>query len=162
MILSIVSSLKLFAAIHIGFGLVQLCLLFFLADIPSYGGDSGFFAHTPLKSYFEQDNNTSGQQVDSLIDLAGLFGWITNLGDVVFSLWAFDYDMLNGIGSDEGLVFYVVLLVRLASWLMSFNVGAAFVQTILSSGIMQSPVGAGAVLLGGGALAGITALGGLI
>ena len=150
--------LIVFAGMHGGFGLLQVALLYFLADISSYGGDAGFWAHTPLSGFFLEDAE-SASQVGSLTFLKGLFDFINNLGDLVYGLLAFNYDILTQIQADDGLTFYFILIIRAITWIATWRTGAALIQWILSTGVMQSNVGAALVLGGGAGAAALTGLG---
>ena len=150
--------LLLFIGMHGGFGLLQVALLFFLADISSYGGDAGFWAHTPLGEWFLGDAEST-RQVGSLTFIKGLFDFISNLGDTVYGVLAFNYDMLTKITPSDGVVFYFILVIRLTTWYATWKTGAALIQWILSTGVMQSNIGAALVLGGGASTAALTGLG---
>ena len=152
------SRLLAFTGMHAGFGLLQVALLYFLADISSYGGDAGFWAHTPLGSWFMEDAE-SVSKVGSLTFLKGLFDFISNLGDTIYGVLAFNYDMLTQIQPDDGLVFYFILIIRAITWYATWRTGAALIQWILSTGVMQSNLGAALVLGGGVGTAALGAVG---
>ena len=157
-ILTIYTQLKWFIGAHAGFGILQLCLFFFLADVGAYGGYAGFFAHTPLESLFGTDQRADAR-ADNPGALAAVWQVLVDISDTVVSLQAFDYEVVTSIRPDEGLVYYFVMAVRLATWALSFLLGASIFQAVMSSGIMQTPVGLAMVTLGGGAYSVLTGLG---
>ena len=110
-----------------------------------------------MKAYLTTDYTAN--QAGSLLDLTRLFVEVSKLGDLLFGMVAFEYEMVTSIGSDEGFVYWGVILIRMVSWFSTIMGIGALIALIMSSGIMQSL--GGQLLVGGSLLVGAatTALG---
>ena len=155
--MTIVRTLSIFLAMHAGFGIVQLAVLYFSADIATYGGESGFLEYTPLSALVSNARDNS-QAADPL-DFPGLFGRITSVGDTVYGLLSFDYGIVTDITPADGMVHWVAVFFRLISWFSTAALTLAIAQFIFSSGILQSTAGLAMVIGGVGVTGVLTALG---
>ena len=144
-----------FVTAHVMMSITQLFLLFLLSGVATYGGDSGFMAYTPLETYVTDERG----DIVNAIDLPGMLLHFVRVGNTVFGLVAFEYSFLMDIQSSEGLVFWVVLLIRIATWFSTILAGAALAEIIFKSGLLQSSLGAGLVLGGLGLTAGLGVIG---
>ena len=156
--MEIYRTLIIFVAMHGGYGLVQLAVLYLGSDIAYYGGDTGFWAYTPV-SGFVTGNDFTGQQTDNVLDLRAMFGQIINLGDLLYGLLAFNYNVVTDIGSDAGFVYWGVMLIRVVTWLAVIKLTVDVIQFILSSGVLNSTIGLALVVGGAGVTGLLTTLG---
>ena len=153
--MTIVQTLAIFVAMHVAFGVVQLAMFYFSSDIVTYGGEAGFLSYTPLRSIV---GDGVGQQAD-LLDVKALFGHIADLGDTVYGLLSFEYEIVTDIAPSDGLVYWVALVFRMVSWFSTLAVTISMAQLIFSSGILQSTAGLALVLGGIGITGALAALG---
>ena len=140
---------------HACMGLVQLAGLYLIGSTASYGGEAGFLAYTPVGSFFGAER---GRLVEGL-DLPGLFQHLIHVGDVIWGLAAFEYDVLDIFDSSDGVVYWIVIIFQVAAWLGSAAAGEAVAEKIFQSGVLQSTVGSALVLGGVGIVGVLGALG---
>ena len=154
--MGLITSLKVLASMHAGFGLAGLVLFYFAGDMVAYGGSAAFLAETPLAAHFEGDN--SGWRIQSILDVKGMFDQITSVGDTIFGLAAFEYDVVTDIQSGTFL-YWVVFPFRLFSWGMTIATTLQLARMVFSSGILQSRTGLILVTAGGSITAALAGLG---
>ena len=140
---------------HAGMGVVQLVALYLLGSTASYGGEAGFLAHTPVGSFFGGER---GRLVEGL-DLPGLFAHLIHMGDVIWGLAAFEYDVLAVFDPSDGVVYWIAIVFRVATWIGTFAAGEAVAEKVFQSGVLQSTVGSALVLGGVGIVGVLGALG---
>ena len=135
-------------AMHVGFGLAHVVALYFIAGTAWYGGEWGFLYYTPLQDFVAMEAETnSARQVDPL-QVGRLFHIVKDLGDTINTLFAYDYELLEMIDSDDGMVYWLSVLLLVISWGGISKLGFHIVQLVLSSGILNSTTGV-ALVLGG-------------
>lgn len=93
------------------------------------------------------------------LDFKGLFDHLVHLGDIVVTLFGFDYEVLTQIEPEEGLSYWAALTLRLISWGASLALGGVVAQLIFASGIMQSSLGLALVFTGVGVTGALAAVG---
>lgn len=161
--MTLIKLLTAIMVLHMGFGVTQFSVTLFTAEEVQYG-DGGFISHTPLESLVPMDDAARALSETQPPRQGGFWNFlnpIVNIGDTINGLATFRYDMLTQVGPDEGFVYTVVLLFRIIPSIIQLALAVAMFQVITSSGLLNSTLGQGAVLLGAGGLAGSSLLGGL-
>ena len=155
-------AVRIFAAMHAGFGIAQIAVTYFMGGVAYYGGAAGFLSGTPLSGYFGAGQvDSSGWRVANILDLKSMFGHLVQLGDTVFGLLSFEYEMLTSVAPADGFVYWVALLFRIITWLATMTVTLALLRLVFSSGILQSQTGLLLVLSGVGGIGALATLGAL-
>ena len=150
--MGIILTLTAFLAMHIGFGLAHLSVEYMGSGTANYGGEAGFLAHTPVRSYFEE----SPMRVNDPLAFRALFNHITDLADTVWGLLAFDYEVLTDVQPSDGAMYWVAQVFRLINWVSAMALVVMIARFIFSSGIMQSTAGL-ALVVGGVGITGLLA-----
>ena len=149
--------LKSFVVAHAFMGIVQIFALYLLSGVASYGGDAGFLAYTPIGQFFEE---SEGRVVEALA-LPSLFAHIVHIGDALFGLASFEYEVLTSITKDDGVWFWLVNFVRVATWVTTAAAGEAVVEKVFQSGLLSSGPGL-AIVLGGASVTGVLGIFGAV
>ena len=140
--------------IHAGLGFTQMVASYYGGGVADYG-ESGVLSHTPLVPLLNLDDGGPRCEV-ALSNPRGLLECINNLGDTLNGLASINYAFLSNITADDGFVFNVVVLLRLAAVLFSVGIALALVYVLFDSNLLTSKLGLG--LMGLGGLASVTGL----
>lgn len=147
---------------HLGMGAVMWASLFLFAGVATYGGQEGFLAYTPLDEWVKVGEDFEGRQVDNPIEqIKQVFDGVLAIGDTLWGLMAFDYNLLEMADPSDGIVYWGVIAIKLIQWGLSLAAVAALAEFIFRSGILQSTAGVAAVVGGGGLAGALTAVGAL-
>ena len=141
-----IRALYFFGSMHVGFGFVGLSILYFGGSIVDYGAGAGFLVNTPLAGFAADEYQAL--RVDNPLDFGGIFSFVKALGGMVYSLVAFNYEIVTSLTAADGAWFWVAVLIRLVGIGGTVWLGFELYQVITRSGLLQSNWGA-AVVLGG-------------
>ena len=148
-------------AMHLGFGFTQLSLAYYAGDVADYGA-AGFLSHTPIGAFVDLDEDNDQTSGANLSAIRQMFEIVNQTGDAINGLASFGYDFLDEIGPDVGLVYMVVLIFRIASWLFTIALGLALLYVLFDSNLLTSKVGLALVAGGSGLVALLSGAGALL
>ena len=154
--MTLVKLLTLLIVIHVALAFAQVATSYYGAGMIEMVGEQGIITHTPIGKLFPKAVTGTPQTGGfSVTDIPSQFQVVYRLGDMIVALTNFKYGVLDELTPDDGLVFEVVVVVRLVGVLIWFAAGLAFLRLIFDSGILNSKL-ALALVAGGVALSGIS------
>ena len=146
--------------IHLGMGATQVAVSYHAGDVADYGA-AGIISHTPIGTFIDLDatSQTGGQQTN-LSNIRQAFDVVNNTGDAINGLASFGYGFLQEIEPEDGMVYTVVMGLRVASVLFWIGLGLSLLYILFDSNLLTSKIGLALVGLGIG-LGGLSAVGAL-
>lgn len=159
--MTLIKLLLALVVLHLGFGITQFSVTLFTAEEVQYG-ERGFISHTPLEALVPMDDAARALSETQPPRQGGFWYFlnpIITIGDTINGLATFRYDMLTQVDPDEGFVYTVVLLFRIIPSIIQLALAVAMFLVITNTGLLNTTLGQGAVLLGAGGLAGSSILG---
>ena len=146
-------------AIHMGLGFTQLVVYYYAGDVANYGA-GGWISHTPIGTFVNVESESVPQTEDQAnpSNLKALLNFANNLGDAINGLASFGYGFLEDIQPSDGLVYTVVMILRIVSTLFWLALGLALIYFLFDSNLLTSKLGLALVGFGLG-LGSLSAIG---
>ena len=146
--------------IHMALGFTQVAVSYYAGDIADHG-TAGWFSHTPLGTFIdlEQTPQTGGDQA-SPSRIRETWDFVLDLGATINSLASFGYGFWDLIQPDS-LVYQVVVIMRIMSYLFTVGLGLSLLYVLFDSGLLTSKLALALVAGAAGvtaALSGVSAL----
>ena len=155
----LIKLLILLVVMHAGMGFTQMAVSYYLGDIADHGA-AGFISHTPIGTFISLDGDLDQDTQANPSNFKAVLDFANNLGDMINGLATFNYGFLGLIESDDGIVYTVVIALRLISALVWVGLGMSLIYFLFDSNLLTSSLGLTLVGLGGAiaALAGFAAV----
>ena len=156
----LVKILTVLIIIHMAFGFTQVVVSYYTGDVADHG-TAGWFSHTPLGTFIDLDQTPqAGSDQASPSRIRETWDFVLDLGATINSLASFGYGFWDLIQPDS-LVYQVVVVMRIASYLFTVGLGLALLYVLFDSGLLTSKLALGLVAGAAGvtaALSGAAAL----
>lgn len=138
--------LTILLTLHTAFAIAQVHVFYFGGGQVDGGRD--FIANTPFRE-FTNVETYSDEEPPSISALGNIFGTLTSIVGTIDSLISFNYDVLNDLAPDDGVLYNIVWIVKLIGVVLWFRMGLGVMNLIFRSNILTSPIGLVAVGAGG-------------
>ena len=160
--MTLIKLLVVLISLHLGMGFTQISVSYFAGDVADYGA-AGVISHTPIGSFIDLDDDARrGREAQgNPSSFESILGFVNNLGDMVNGMASFGYGALTQFSPDDGLVYTIIIILRIIGTMFTVSVALAVLRLVFDSGILNSTLGMGLFAIGSGTL-GLSSLVGAI
>lgn len=135
--MTLVKLLIALIVVHMALGISQMTLSYWAGDVADYGA-AGVISHTPLGSLLRVEADRQSGPPSTLESFRNL---LVDFFSTITGLLNFRYGILHAIEPGDGMVYNVVMALRLAGVLAWFGLGMGTLKMLFDSGLLNSTVG---------------------
>ena len=147
--------------IHLALGFTQMAVTYYAAesspdDVVGYN----WVANTPIGDFLPDTTPQTEENQSGLV--RGAFEFLNRIGDSINGLATFGgYGFITDIEPDQGLIYVLVMILRLISVLVWLGLAWGTAYFLFDSNLLTSKIGLSLLALGGG-IGGLSALGAIV